>query len=346
MTTKEDADIVDDQCFKLTMDHKPPDEKTFVKLLLEQKVKGMKARGKRVLDDSLVTISKNSIKKVKTTYNIGRIRPDWTTDARMMALRDVRLTYKTACMIEALAGNLTAHYKWNSDATTIECKNDGSDKNVIIFRDRNYEKPITSSQIPSDLGILIKWMHMCNAAGDSSPLVTIIAVKNMPPDTFFVRKVLCLTNSSGNFGWLYFSRTKGGCAELWRHWFENVAFTTMKNMDELHQATDINGEPSKIFFETDGEAIILNQVIETDLMDKFEAAKMVVMKGPAAGTSKHQPCDVSSNFKNVKAGIKTVTEKSINTSNPTLTKKLKKAIQEFNSEYPQAAISNDFMNLD
>ncbi len=83
--------------------------------------------------------------QIKSSHHIIDRKAQITTTARVNALKDGRVTYLTACLLEgedilcflcyfpnrdvaypAFSGHLPGHRKWNADATTIEVKKNQS----------------------------------------------------------------------------------------------------------------------------------------------------------------------------------------------------------------------------
>ena len=146
------------------------------------------------------------------------------TKARFEAMSDLRVSYNQACMLLAYSSHLPAECKWNADATTILVDETASGGPCVIVRDKNDHTPVTCAERSNSLGILIKWMHLCNAAGETGPLVLIVSVDKMAEKTFFAREVKSLSNSNAieSTGWIYFCNSKQGNDALWKHWFLNV----------------------------------------------------------------------------------------------------------------------------
>ncbi len=94
------------------------------------------------------------------------------------------------------------------------------------------------------------------------------------------------------------------------------------------------------FFSTDGEAIILNQGLDPDVLAAFREAKIDYLKGAPSGTHKHQPADVSTNFRDIKTGMNHVATNNTNTYNASLRKASERAFQEFETKFAAASSSS------
>lgn len=74
---------------------------------------------------------------------------------------------------------------------------------------------------------------------------------------------------------------------------------------------------------TDGEAIILNEVMTPDVLDAFAKHKQSQGKGAPSLSRLHQDLDNTTEFRDCKAGLRTVAKWRVDVSNPTLQRKLK-----------------------
>ena len=137
----------------------------------------------------------------------------------------------------AYSANLFAENKWNSDATTIVVSAKGTGSLVCTIADADDKSPIASSTIPDTLNLLVKWLGLNNAGGESGPLVLIFALPTMAENTFFATQVASMSSSTtvGDKGWMYFSKTRGGCYSMWVHYYLNVTVPTIKGSNSLHQ---------------------------------------------------------------------------------------------------------------
>ena len=223
-------------------------------------------------------------------------------------------------------------------------KRDGSGQFVCIVQDKNNQTPATSVDIPNALSIFIKWFHLCNAAGDVGPLVVIMAVDKLSEDEFFAAKVPWLSNVNkpGDCGWFYLSKKRAGCKALWNHFFVNVVIPTLKENAIQYQDVDESGIPLRTFFSTDGEAIILNEAMDESVLSAFQLASIDYMKGPPSCTSRHQPLDVASTFRDVKAGVRQVTAKLIPYTKKELSDSLEIYFQHFKEKYPSIELNSEW----
>lgn len=66
------------------------------------------------------------------------------------------------------------------------------------------------------------------------------------------------------------------------------------------------------------------------------------MKGPPSATSKHQPCDVSDNFRDIKTGFRSVESRGIDVTNHTLRANLLSVIKNFNELHNCSKVTAEF----
>lgn len=203
--------------------------------LINKVVNDTKTRqGKRGADASS-EICRNTRKKILKTLDIRMLAPQILTDARRKACECIRISYIWGCLLLAYSGNLSAENKWNADATTIIVSESLSGSLVCALSDDD-STPVSSSTIPDNLNILVKWFGLNNAAGESGPLVLIFAVPSMTEGTFFSTEVVCLASTAyiGEKGRIYCSKTRGGCPEMWKHYFLYVTIPTIERSNALH----------------------------------------------------------------------------------------------------------------
>lgn len=164
------------------------------------------------------------------------------TKARYQAMINPRVSLTWAVALMTFGGHLAPEYKWNSDATTIEIKAKGKDSRVCVIKTYNEVEiqPLIKShaiksqigiskEVSSDLSVYIKWLHMCNAAGHLSDFVLVIAIDNMPENSFYPCRVPGFTHSKdpGDGGYILFSKSKCGNPQLWQWYFINIVIPTI-----------------------------------------------------------------------------------------------------------------------
>jgi hypothetical protein len=102
----------------------------------------------------------------------------------------------------------------------------------------------------------------------------------------------------------------------------------------------MDGSPMRNFYSQDGEAEILIPAMDWVVQSAFDEARTDFIKGPPSATAAHQANDRSSNFKDAKLGMETITKNGTDTTNLTLTKHIKVALAELKLEHPEVVISS------
>lgn len=220
---------------KSTADRNALPREATLQLINKAVIDTKKRQGKRGADAS-GEISKNTRRRVFEDLKIKSVVPQFLIDARRKACERIRLSYIWGCLLLAYSGHLLAEHKWNADATTIAVSESLTGSLVCAIQDHQDKTPISSSTIRHSLNVSVKWFGLNNAVGESGPLVLIYAVPTMPEDTFYATKVkgLASTSAIGETGWVYFSKTRGGCAAMWVHYYLNVTIPTMKLSNDFH----------------------------------------------------------------------------------------------------------------
>ncbi len=88
-----------------------------------------------------------------------------------------------------------------------------------------------------ELSLIVKVFGLGNAGGEIGPLTVIVAIKGMEEGKFHAERVKCFTATAevaSKGGWVYFTKSKGGCATMWQHYFKNVAVPTIVEAAEHH----------------------------------------------------------------------------------------------------------------
>lgn len=193
-------------------------------------------QGKRGADAD-PEISRNTRRRLFKDLNVRKLAPQILTDARRKACECIRISYIWGCLLLAYCSHLLAEQKWNADATTIIVSESLTGSLVCAILDGAEKTPVASSEIPDNLNILVKWFGLNNAGGESGPLVLVFAVPSMEEGTFYATQVLSLASTSaiGEKGWVYFSKTRGGTAEMWIHYYLNVTIPTIKQSNACHK---------------------------------------------------------------------------------------------------------------
>ena len=148
---------------------------------------------------------------------------------------------------------------------------------VCVVRERGINEKVDAFITNgAALNLLIKIFAMGNAGGGMAPLCCIVAIDQMPPDTFFKSRIKGMSHSmNADAGWLYFCKSRGGCAAMWRDIFLDWLIPTIHASDEYYQDKHEDGTPMCPFLHTDGEANIMNEVFDDEVMAAFNEARVI-----------------------------------------------------------------------
>ena len=107
-------------------------------------------------------------------------------------------------------------------------------------------------------------------------------------------------------GHIYFCLTKGGNAAMWKHWFLNVSIPYIAALDEHYQCKHQDGSRMRPFLRTDGEACILNQAFDDEVMAALDSASIDYLKLVPGMTPVQQNLDLGTMFRDAKSTVKSV----------------------------------------
>ena len=102
----------------------------------------------------------------------------------------------------------------------------------------------------------------------------------------------------------------------------------------------MDGTPMRNFYSQDGEAEILIPAMDQAVQSAFEESGTNFIKGSPSATGAHQSCDRSTNFKDTKTGMETVTKNGIDTTNVTLANHVKSTITALKLAHPEITLSS------
>jgi len=186
-------------------------------------------------------------------------------------------------------------------------------------------KQVTSTEIHSDLIILIKNFVLANAQGDVAPPCLIISIPGMDPEEFyhgFVKGLVHSTVAGGRLGGIYACLTKCGNDALFGHWFINVAIPWISDIDNHYQAKDCFGEPQRILMKIDGELCILRNAFSENVRAALKEQRIDGLKSSPGCTRVGQELDASTLFRDTKSVIKAVIRNGVNYENDFLSSQL------------------------
>ncbi len=130
---------------------------------------------------------RTTIAKYLKQNNITKTKGQTLTEAKRKACQDPRMSYSWYLCCEAFSSNLPGEKKWNADGTTFEIIDRGyGGMYLTVLCEKNECKRVQVSNLENSLPVYIKYMAMCNACGNSSSLVLIVAIGELPEDSFHI----------------------------------------------------------------------------------------------------------------------------------------------------------------
>jgi len=335
------------------------------KLATEQAIAKKRKRG-IVVDPEFNKLHDDTIRRyIKKRRIIVKSANSQLTDARLAAIMCPYMSYVWYIVAFVLSAFLPPWRKWNADASTyvfnapktgekyISLSNDEEaayideyernihQPNVLTQRKKNKGKKNDSNR----LAVAIKVMQMCNAQGDVSPFVCVVAIPSFQSEQWHVEIVRGLSHTcvGSSVGYLYFSRNRCGTEEMWKHYFLHVALPTIKNSNMAYSDVD-NDVLLRNFFSTDGEAIIMKNAYKDDVIDAFEDAKTDYGRVGASTTGIHNACDRAYTFRETKKSVRQLTKNGAKISNTLLELGLKKAFENLKLTFASLQLTSHFIS--
>lgn len=185
---------------------------------------------------------------------------------------------------------------------------------------------------------------MINADGYSSPLVTIVSVKEMEPDMWHVEEVAKLAISSlpGSKGYIYFCKSRCGVREMWIDYFKRVVIPTILSVNRDNASLDTADMTT--FFSTDGEDIVICSGYDDEVANAFNYHKIDYGRVGAATTGIHNPCDRAALIRDVKKMIISIAKKNIDVGDEALQASVKVSFANLKTKFPDISIGAGFIS--
>jgi len=146
-------------------------------------------------------VSNSSLRRIKSGLNIVPRKVQIVSQARQHSGSDLRMVYSMLLLASATMKDTPPKLNWNYDFTQYHVSTPGeSDTGYVIGDDDNHE-PISVVR-ESALPFAIKYAHMSSEAGESAPLVFMVAMSEMMPGERHVAEVagLIIPTSSSRKG--------------------------------------------------------------------------------------------------------------------------------------------------
>lgn len=279
-------------------------------------------------------VSKSSVKRIKEKLQIVPRKVQVISFAREHSGSDPRMVYSMVLLANATIKNAPAPHIWNWDFTQYIVGNRGdSSTGYIVVDDENHD-PV-SVVGDSTLPFAIKWAHMGSAAGESVPLVLMVAINELQPDDWMAAELFGLVapTCKSRKGYLYFGKDRSGTPDFWRWFLETVALDTIVDCRKDYNLRDALGMLSEATVTCDGEQIVMNEIFTNELMELFTDHEVTVGKLPASCSGILQPADRAKTFLASKKRLRSIVEEDLDVSNPVLEANIMQTFKQLEHDY-------------
>ncbi|KAJ1424399.1 hypothetical protein B484DRAFT_398301, partial [Ochromonadaceae sp. CCMP2298] len=265
--------------------------------------------------------SKKTIQAICVKHGIAIKPAETTTDARLMAVRDICNFITFAAMNYAFVVTMKIHPALivNIDATQFKVGSDSSGAVFVVVSEEDEEllaisgKPLKAAPRKGDnshgVSFFIKYYLLMTAAGNIMDPVFVIQDPFMEAETMDPYWVpgLGVTPHVMSGGWVVFCQTRG-CNKAFYRWLYMDYFT--KAIWDLRKAYELP-EDATAWFQLDGEPLQIDLFKEEAIVDHFCQLCVVCWKPPASTTECTQACDCGNCFKGSKCALRGIKDKDI-----------------------------------
>lgn len=183
--------------------------------------------------------------------------------------------------------------------------------------------PIVSVGVDNCMKLFLKWCCVNCADGSHGPIVLLLQWPNLPKDKFVWIEMPGITSGhdAATKGYLCVCTGRGGNPPAWKKVYTHVTLPFIKE----HQIA--LGYDESVLSQ-DGEACILNVLMEPEMIEKFSDQNLVALKLGAARSLVEQSADQNKKgFKGLKACLRAIVRNGTNTQNKNLENRIITALQ-------------------
>jgi hypothetical protein len=331
----ESIDKIKSSCEQAVIAKKPYKMSEISQLIVEGKSNTAHKSSRTLSYSILKDPSSSYIRTFVAENDIGMKKGQVLTEARRKACEDPRMSYSWYLCCEAFSSNLPAEKKWNADASTFEIKQNESGGMFLTLKTEARHSRLQVANTESSLPIYIKYMAMANACGNSSPLVLIVAVDDMPEESFEVKEILsmCITTNLNDIGYLLFCKSRAGTKTLWFWYYKYIVIPTISAANTFYNNVNMDNTPMRNFFSTDGEAIILKQAFSPEIQQDFASNLIDYVKGGASTTGIHNALDRTTCFRDVRREVTKLSTDFCSDKESPMAKQINKCMQDIEDLY-------------
>lgn len=113
---------------------------------------------------------------------------------------------------------------------------------LTVLCEKNECKRVQVSNLENSLPVYIKYMAMCNACGNSSSLVLIVAIDELPEDSFHVFEIagMSIGITLGEIGYVVFCKSRAGNVSLWSWYYSCIVIPTIERGNIFYNYLKVN----------------------------------------------------------------------------------------------------------
>lgn len=279
-------------------------------------------------------VSTSTLKRYKTELKIVPRKVQTISVARQHSGSDPRMVYSMVLLGLATMKSTPPQINNNWDFSQYVVATRGESETGFVLADDGIKDPISVVR-DSALSFAIKYAHMGSAAGESAPVVFMVAISELSAGQWHVAEIpgLIVPTGSTRKGYLYFGKDRSGTPEFWRWFLKHIVLSTVVTCRLDYNLRDENGMPTEAVVTCDGEQIVMNEIFNNALRQEFTDHEVTLGKLPASCSGILQASDRAKTFLASKKRVKTIVEDDMDLTNPVLDANIKSAFKELEAKF-------------
>lgn len=213
--------------------------------------------------------------------------------------------------------------KLTKDCTSIYSKKKYTKEVYVVEEPGEILPPIQSTGVDNCMSIFIKWSSLNCGDGSHGPIVLIMQWPNLPEDAYVWIEMAGITSGHDSAAKGVICVCKGRCANqaAWKKIYLSSILPFIKDHQEALGYDESN-------LSQDGEACIMNMLMEPDMIEAFSAQDCTCLKLGAARSLVEQSADANKKgFRSLKSALRKIFKEGTNTQNINLENRIIKALQ-------------------
>ena len=257
------------------------------------------------------TISRRTLRRIEKDLDIQTGNAETTTDARAMAVTDLRNGVSFAALNVAIGPYVCQQLHINIDGTIYTVGGSGSEnKEVKYIGKRNGSLKVQPEKQSGGISqYSIKFMMLICAGGHQGPPIYIIADDKMNEEELDLYKVpgMGIGNAVGDCGYIVFCKSRC-CNMNFFVWLNTeILIPWIYEIKKIYNLAD----DALTFLQLDGEPVQIKCYEAASMQTSMAENNVVVGKGPASCTEIYQACDAGTIFISSKAVLKKIKDKDV-----------------------------------